>query len=334
MVRRAASRARMAAGGALAVAFAACTPTFTDATSIVSGPRLLAVQATPAEAATGKPFALKGLYVGPGGAQDASAVDWAICLLPNPLGDPDPIAPGCFVETSSSLTPLGDGASVAGTIPSNACQLFGPDAPTPAPGQPAARPTDPDATGGFYLPIRIHAGGDWSAATERIACAPNGVTLPVLTAFSNGYVPNENPALASLARVGSDGGATDVPPDGSSGGARLTVAAGTHVTLRAAWAPCGSAPAACSGAEPYLYIDPATKQVATARESIVASFYASGGAFDLDRVGREGADTATTADNGWTAPSEPGQTGEVHLWVVLRDSRGGVGWEAYTIAVQ
>jgi hypothetical protein len=93
---------------------------------------------------------------------------------------------------------------------------------------------------------------------------------------------------------------------------------------------CPSTPAACGGAETYLYIDPTSKQMATSRESIVASWYATAGAFDLDRAGRDGTDPTTTVNNGWTAPST---AGPVHLWVVLRDARGGVGWGSYTVTV-
>jgi hypothetical protein len=316
---------------AVACALAACTPTFSDDTAIVSGPRLLAVQADPPEAPTGKSFAMTALYVGPDGSESPSSIDWAICLLQNALGDPDPISPACFVETSSGLVPLGTGGSVSGIVPSNACELFGPDSPPPQPGQPAARPTDPDTTGGFYLPVRVRSDGDqWSAALERIACQPSGLTQQVFTTFSNEYVPNQNPAIASLARVDADGGTTTIAAAGTSG-AGLTVSRGERAVLRVAWPACPSTPAACAGAETYVYVDPTSKQIATGRESIVASFYATAGSFDLDRVGRDGSDTTLTADDGWTAP---GSTGPVHLWVVLRDARGGVGWATFVIAVE
>jgi hypothetical protein len=316
---------------ALAVAFASCTPTFSDTTSIVAAPRLLAVEATPAEAAPGSPFAMTALYVGPGGPQDPSGIDWSICLLQKPLGDPDPISSACFVDASSGLSPLGTGGSVSGAVPSNACELFGPESPPPAPGQPAARPTDPDATGGFYLPVSVKSDGDqWSAALERIACQPSGVTQAVFTAFSNGYVLNQNPAVASLVSLDADGGTTAIAPDAPGAGPALTVSAGQGVSLEVAWPVCPSVPAACGGAETYIYVDPTTKQIATGRESMVASWYATAGTFDLDRVGRDGTDTATTVDNGWTAPTSPGP---VHMWVVLRDARGGVGWGSYTVTV-
>jgi hypothetical protein len=316
---------------ALSCVVLACQPTFSDDTSIVSAPRLLAVQATPAEAAPSKSFAMTALYVGPGGAQDPASIDWGVCLLQKPLGDPDPIAAACFAEASSGVTPLGAGGTVSGAVPANACELFGPESPPPQSGQPAARPTDPDATGGFYLPVIARSQGAPSfAALERIACQPSGVTQAVFTAFSDGYVLNQNPAVDSLARVEADGGITVLAPDAPGGGPALVVSPGQRASLRVAWAVCPATPAACSGAETYLYVDPTSKQTATGRESMVASWYATAGRFDLDRAGRDGTDTTTSVDNGWTAPASPGP---VHLWIVLRDARGGVGWGSYTIAV-
>jgi hypothetical protein len=310
---------------------AACTPTFSDETTIVSAPRLLAVQAVPAEAALGDGFTMTALYVGPTGPADPSGLNWAICVLPKPLGQPGPINPDCFVDVSAGLTPLGAGGSVEGTVPEDACQLFGPDSPPPQPGQPSARPTDPDSTGGFYLPVRIGTGdGQWAAAPERIACAPSGLTQQVFTAFSSGYHVNENPSVTSLSAVGADGGATPIAPDSPGVASAFAVSAGEHVSLRVEWPSCPPTTTPCAGAETYLYIDPTTKQISTQRESMVASWYATAGAFDVDRAGRADNDPTPSVDNGWTAPPS---SGLVHVWLVLRDSRGGVGWESYTIKV-
>jgi hypothetical protein len=38
----------------------------------------------------------------------------------------------------------------------------------------------------------------------------------------------------------------------------------------------------------------------------------------------------TTTDNAWTAPKDPAM---VTMWVVLRDSRGGVDWRQFTVMV-
>jgi hypothetical protein len=331
---------------------AACTPTFTDDTAIVSVPQLLAVQSVPPEAAPGAAFAMTALYVGPEGPVDAASIDWATCTLQNPLGNPDSINPACFETAAMGLLPLGRGASVQGTVPQDACQLFGPQSPPPMPGQPAARPTDPDTTGGFYLPVRVESGAqDFSAALERIACQPSGVVQSVFTAFTSGYRPNANPVVARLALVDAGGHATPIPADGA--GAPAAIAPGARASLQVSWpscpatAACGddicsagetvascpadcTAPKGCGGAEMYLLVDPTTKQITTQRESMVASFYASAGAFDVDRSGRDGPDLANDVTNGFTAPSTPGT---VHLWVVLRDARGGVGWGSFTVAV-
>jgi hypothetical protein len=100
---------------------------------------------------------MTALYVGPDGPADPSSIDWAICLLQNPLGDPDPIAPACFVETSSNLSPLRDRGLRRGVSSIECLRALRSGQSSTAPrqrGQPAARPTDPDATGGFYLPVR------------------------------------------------------------------------------------------------------------------------------------------------------------------------------------
>lgn len=60
------------------------------------------------------------------------------------------------------------------------------------------------------------------------------------------------------------------------------------------------------------------------------SWFATGGTFDADKTGRAEDDPATTSDNLWTAPSP----GVVHLWIVLRDSRGGVDWASYDLVVR
>jgi len=317
---------------AIAVALSsACAPTFDDSTSIISAPRLLAVQSTPAEAVAGGAFSLSALYVGPQGVQTAPQLDWATCLLQTPSDQPGPVNPACFGSGSSDVVSLGKGGTANATVPSDACLLFGPNSPPPTPGQPSPRPTDPDATGGYYLPIVVgDPAGQWSVAPERITCPPSGVTQDVLAVISAGYVPNVNPAIASLSSTSGSGPATVVPADGS-GVQPMTVSAGQQFALSVSWASCPTSPQACSGAETYLSLDSTTHTVVTLRESIVASWYATGGSFASDRSGRSGVDPGLDATNIWTAPRT---SGVVHLWVVLRDARGGVGWQGYTLKTQ
>src|SRR5262249_36267760 len=151
---------------------------------------------------------------------------------------------------------------------------------------------------------------------ERIDCQPSGVTQSVSVAFTSGYHANTNPAVAALSRMDVDGGAMPIAPDAPGSAPALAVRSGEHVALRVAWPECaGTDP--CGGAESYLFIDPASKELTLRRESMVVSWYASAGAFDEDRSGRAEDDPASMATNTWTAPTT---TGPVHLWIVLRDA--------------
>jgi len=60
------------------------------------------------------------------------------------------------------------------------------------------------------------------------------------------------------------------------------------------------------------------------------SWFATDGSFDQDRTGRDETDMTTATDNDWVAPTTPGV---VHLWLVLRDSRGGIDWRALDLTV-
>jgi hypothetical protein len=91
-------------------------------------------------------------------------------------------------------------------------------------------------------------------------------------------------------------------------------------------------PRGCPGAEAYVYFDLSTRALVDRREAMRISWYASGGSFADDRTGRteqEASETSTA--NTWTAPSTPGM---ITLWVVLRDSRGGLNWKSYRVTVQ
>jgi hypothetical protein len=332
---------------------AACVPSLSDKTTVVAAPRLLAVQADPPEAALGGAFSMTALYVGPDGAPATASIGWAICTLQDPLDQSAPINPACFSPAASGLLPLGSGETVSGAVPQDACALFGPESPPPMPGQPAARPTDPDPTGGFYLPVRLDLGdAQWASASERIACPPVGVSQAVFVQFSNGYQLNANPTVTELSIAGAAGAPTRIDDGGAT--ATPVVSPGQHITLQADWPACPTTPACgdglcsagetvaacpqdcttpkgCGGAETYLAIDPTSRQITTRREAMSASYFATGGTFDGDSVGRDEGDPTTNVVNGWTAPDEPGTA---HLWVVLRDARGGIGWASATIVVQ
>ena len=69
----------------------------------------------------------------------------------------------------------------------------------------------------------------------------------------------------------------------------------------------------------------------TGREAIRVSWFATGGALDTDTGGRaESEADQATIENTWTAPAT---AGEARLWLVVRDDRGGVGWQGYRVRV-
>ncbi len=195
---------------------------------------------------------------------------------------------------------------------------------------PNARPRDPDITGGFYEPVRATlpdpAGGAPRLGfdLERIQCrlsnAPNDVANQFNNPYDaannpNGYTPNGNPTLAQVTWM-IDGSAPSVLAPivaGMPAPSAPAIAAGQRVTLEASWA--------ADAVETFPVYSLQTASLSMQREAMRVSWFATAGAFDHDVTGRADDDPALTADNDWVAPATAGL---VHLWLVLRDSRGGV----------
>jgi hypothetical protein len=220
----------------------------------------------------------------------------------------------------------------------------------------------------LYIPTKGQP--EFSVGVTRLDCGIAGATPEQSTDYNKRHIPNENPAIDSVvlrrangreepltpesgspsAMAPSDGGASaDGAVDADSGApgatpadagavTRVTVASGERVTFRANWAACetcaGSgckAPKPCTGSEGYVNLDLVEHRIVDHRESIRLSWFSADGAFDHDRTGRAEAEAATSnTENSWTAPNT--ET-DVHLWVVIRDDRGGVGWSSYVIHV-
>jgi hypothetical protein len=353
-----------------AVLLAACVPELPDTTSQVTGPRLLAVASLPAEAAPPAPVSYHALYVAPPGAElpPASGLSWAFCNARLALTDEGTVSPSCIAPSGASLQPIGDGLSAGAALPMNACRAFGPDVPVPVGTQPPGRPVDPDPTGGYYQPVRVEvpaAGGapaTYVVGTTRIQCGVAGATATVSAQYNQEYRNNENPALASLTLVQSSG-ETTIPPGAAPG---VKVQRGASVTLRAAWAACPTtpvcgdgicgieetamscpadckAPKGCTGSEQYVLYDTEAMALQVRREAIQIAWFTTGGTLGNDTSGRSADEAGSAAlntscqagteciDNAWTAPST---AGEVLLWVVVRDDRGGVGWQSYRVDVE
>jgi hypothetical protein len=363
----------LASAAPAAFAAVGCKPDLDQTVSIVGDPIVLDVKSEPAEADPLDPMhdtvQLTALYVDRDGPIANGDIDWAFCTARNPLANLGSVNPQCLEPGEASwFVPIGQGPQVTGALPTIACRQFGPDVPEPTPGQPQGRPVDPDPTGGYYQPARLTIPSDAGALTgiaeTRLICGNGLATGSAAPDYNRRYHPNTNPAVASLRIVtGSTTSApltTDGPADGGAGGdggvvgGSNTIMAGAHVTFRAAWAACPTSdvcgddfcgpdestqecpadcttPLGCSGAERFAEFDVPSQSVVDARESINVAWFATGGSFDADRTGRDSTDTTSSSDNGWTAPSS---AGTVHLWVVLRDDRGGSGWGEYTILVR
>lgn len=343
----------------LALSAAACVPDVEQSETRVGAPRVLAVSATPAEAAPRESVAFEALYADASGELQQAPLDWAFCLERKSLAELGPIAPLCLSD-AAAMEQIGAGSSVRGVVPKDACRLFGPDRAPAREGEPAGRPVDPDGTGGYYQPLVVNdqAQGDFTTFEVRLACGLPGVTQAQYADFNRRYRRNEKPALTALELVAASGPVEPIDLLATGSGAEsqpAAVTAGETVLLRARWEECASgeecgdgmcgaeesveacredcaAPRACHGSELYLYFDPRGRQLVSRREAIMLSWFSTAGAFEAARSGQSESDAAlASSENEWTAPA---LEGEVALWVVLHDDRGGASWHGVKLQVQ
>ena len=278
----------------LICALAACDDALDQRLAIVTEPRVLAVQAEPAEAKPGAMVTYRALVASPLGPI-ADPRQWAYCTAPKPPTEDNAVSEQC-IETTA-LIDLGTSSEVIGTLPSDGCIRFGPDTP---PG--GYRPRDPDPTGGYYQPVRVSAGDELAFGLSRITCKLPTAPFDVARDYDLHYVANANPTLEPLT-------IDRVPPD-------------TDVELGAAW------PAAA--VESYLYYDALAQKLVDRREAMRVSWFATGGtiAVDASAVDEDGSELGVSTT--WHTPA----TGEAWLWIVLRDSRGGVAWQEHRVVVE
>lgn len=337
----------------LASSTVACAPTLTDDTPYVTSARVLAVRMDPPEATPGESVQLTALYADSTGALSMGPLTWGYCVARKPLAELGPVAQSCLAPTSTDLVPLGSGLVVAGGVPSDACSLFGPNPPPPTAGQPAGRPVDPDSTGGYYQPalgFLTDDSADPTLVSVRIRCGLANVSQETYVAWNSTYRSNANPQISGLVmQRGAD--LVPVPEDGTA--APPVVSPGETVTFTLAWPECPTTgvcgdgvcssdedtsscpgdclvPRGCGGAETFVYYDEASATLTTQREAMSGVWFTSAGTFAEERGGRAADDPANTLSFGWTAPSTGG---DVYLAVVLRDSRGGVQFASYRLAV-
>jgi len=307
----------------LLVLLAGCRPSLDDTTSLVDAPRLLGVRAEPAEAKPGETVTLSAIYATPEGPVVDPHAELSFCMARKPLSEPGAVSTGCLGDEPGAQLVLGVGASIQGQLPRDACRFFGPDRPAGAPGEPAGRPSDPDGTGGFYQPGRARFPGTDNAIFEvRIRCGLSGVTQSELAEFERRYKTNVNPEF-ELAAVRGD--RTDPIAEGTE----LIAAPRETLTLRATWTACDPE-VPCKGAERYVAYDAEHRVIASRREAMRVSWFKTAGSLGADRTGRGEDDVATDTTNTFTAP----ESGSAALWLVLHDSRGGIGLRTFRVTAR
>lgn len=281
--------------GLVGLVAAGCDDGLDQRLAIVREPRVLAVIAEPAEARPPQPITLRAVIAGPDGPI-TSPPTWGFCVAPKPPTEDNAVSAGCIDE--AMVLPLGTGPIASGTLPGDGCLRFGPDVP---PGM-DFRPRDPDATGGYYQPVRVAVDGLLAFGLPRITCKLGRAPFDVALEYDQRYVANQNPTLLPFT--------LDEAP------------ANTDVTLRAAW------PAA--SAEPYLASDPISQTLVERREAMRVSWFATGGVLPVDATAVGEDDTTTEVTTTWRTPD----AGPAWVWIVLRDARGGIAVQNLAISVR
>lgn len=294
--------AQLASVGCLALA---CRSELDSREGLVTSPRVIAVRAEPAEVRPGRAINYLALIAMPLESDRALEPAWSYCNATKPLSENNAVSAQCL--GTSFMVPLGNGLAIDTSMPTTACGTFGPDT-----ARGGHRPHDPDATGGYYQPLRVVLGDSApSFYLSRILCNLASAPSEQAVQFAQAYLPNSNPRVEALeTRAAGHVVALDQIP------------ADADIQLALSW------PAQDS--ESYAYYELQSQTVVTRREAMDATWYATSGTFASFSTGRSEDDPVTQSDNTWHSPAE---LGPVHLWVVLRDSRGGIGFGDYRLTV-
>lgn len=269
--------------------------------AIVEQPRVLAIVSEPPEVRPGGQVTLSAL-VGDRDGTIEPALLWAWCAAPKPPTEDNAVAPGCLGD---QVALLGDTPKVTATVPADACRTFGPDVIAAG-----FRPRDPDPTGGYYQPARADSTiADPAFGFARITCNLANVPSEVAQTYRTEYAPNRNPALEPLAIDGVVNTA-EVPRQ-------------TEVALVATWPT--------QAVETYVYYDANTQRITTRREAMRVSWFATAGELSVDASAIGETDAQNSVSTTWKTPDAPGSA---TLWLVLRDSRGGLATQTIPLIVR
>jgi hypothetical protein len=293
-----------------ALVMSACRPDFGERESRIDRVQVLAVRVEPPEARPGETVTTTLLVASPSGPVEQPPASWAFCATPKLLTENGSVSAACLHDGAVPIAQAR--ATVTAQLPTSGCFDFGPETQSAE-----VRPRDPDVTGGFYVPIRARLEGVEGLTAfgfARLACNLASASGEVAARFRSEYRQNRSPTLLPVeARLEGAG-------SGERGALSLdAIPRGARVTLRAAWRP--------EDAESYALFDVSAQLIVTRRESLRVSWFTTAGSFDRDRSGRTEDETETFTDNTWTAPDEARSS---HLFLVLRDARGGVAFTSVT----
>ena len=298
----------------------ACKPNVGQPPYLITDLTLLAVRGNPPEAQPGANVTYSFLLASPsdGTVTNADAA-WDVCMTPKPPAVSNAVSSACTqVPDPTTVAP---GQTFASAIPTKVCSLFGPIAPPPVAGQPPVAPRNPDSTGGYYLPVRVRvnpAGAEELSgfAFERIQCNLASAAADIIEQYNSQYTPNNPPGIDHTDLV--DAGGNRLPLDTGS----QSAPAGSVWSIEATFVD--------GSAETFPVYDPQSEALVNQQESLHMSWFVTGGTFEHDRTGTAAGEATSSTSNQWTAPE---QAGTIYLWLVLRDSRGGIDYKSYQIQV-
>lgn len=292
--------------GVVLLGLLGCVPEVGSPPSLLTGPRAVAVQADPPDVAPGTRVRLR-LWVatpsGPAPAADLADARWDFCSAPTPPTEDNFVSPRCLTDPAARIPIAATGMEIEAEVPAEACAGYGPQAPPQSAGDPPARPRDPDATSGYYQPLRVVSAllPLLSIAAVRIQCGLAAVPPEVAAEYRRRYRPNLAPPLPTLDRVIDDA----PPPRGEA--TRRALRLTLHLPATAA--------------EDYLRYDVPAAALSDDRERLRVSWFSGQGvlAESVTAVEDRGA-SGLTSSNLWWRDDE----GPAWLWAVLRDNRGAV----------
>ncbi|HWE31746.1 MAG TPA: hypothetical protein VHB97_27285 [Polyangia bacterium] len=274
---------------------AGCSNDFDPASYLAPGSlRILGVVADPAEVVASATSTLTAITPD---LPSTPAYEWILCTQP-PLPGSSSIDPLCLeADLGSFLQPIAAG---------------GPTAMVTMPADASAKTLGvPDATGGFYVPVRVRA-----TMGEQTLDTIYGLRL----SLPGIEPPNHNPTIAAASLVDAplDASPMNVSELSTDPTAPTPVAVGSEPTLRLTLTPDSFE------VYPQLTGTPPNTTITMTTEQPRFFWYADAGIFTNDTTGADEPDTQLKLDDNKHHPPAAGD--RINVIVVVHDERGGTAF--------